>query len=439
MSYQDYKELLAEFISFKSISTDSQYQPEIQKTVAWLTDLFKDAGFTVENWKGSSSNPVVYASYTVDKDAETVLVYGHYDVQPALKSDGWDAEPFTLVEKKDRLIARGIVDNKGQVLIHAYTVIELAKAGKLKYNVVFLIEGNEETSNEDLAGLIKKNKSKLKVDHILISDGEIASWKPVVEYSLRGGFSCKLVYKTANNNLHSGLYGGAVPNPVHELSKFIAGLYDGNKVAMGWFYDNVDEITPAQRKNNKKAVEDLKEMMDHVGVKKLLTEDKNDFMTQVGLRPTIQVTGIKSGYIGEGFSNIVPSDAEVRFNFRTVMSQDYNVLVKKFEQHIKKNTPSYVEYEVKFATTYDPIKINVDTPMVKETVKLLEKAFGEEVLVKPVGGGIPVVNDFKEQLGIEAMLVSLGNEDCNMHGVNENFHVGICKKGLKFSELFFSK
>src|SRR3989344_5378141 len=252
MDIKGYKSLLSEFVSFKSVSTDKAYISEIQKTVKWLEKLFSERGFSVEVIKGTRCNPVVFASYETESAKETVLVYGHYDVQPANKSDGWEKEPFWLNEKKGKLYARGVVDNKGQVLIHIFTVFELIKTQEIKYDVKFLIEGNEETSNDELADIIKKNKSKLKADYVLISDGEIP-YKPSIEYSLRGGFNVTLKYITAKNNLHSGIFGGAIPSASYELSKFLAKLYDkNNKVSIPGFYVGVDRITGEQVKSNKK-------------------------------------------------------------------------------------------------------------------------------------------------------------------------------------------
>lgn len=439
MSFENYKKLLSEYVALKSISTDKAFVPEIQKTVSKLSDLFKNNGFMVDILKGPNSNPVVLASHTVSKDLETVLVYGHYDVQPAAKEDGWSSDPFTLSEKNGRLIGRGVVDNKGQFLIHVYTVLELIKQNKLKYNVKFLIEGNEETANEDMGKLIAKNKAKMTCDYVMISDGELASGRPVVEYSLRGGFNLTLKYTTAKTNLHSGIFGGTIPNAAFELSKFLSKLHDSkNKVTVPGFYEGVDKITKEQVASNKKLLKNKKEVFELSGAKALLMESGMDFYTQTGLRPTLQITGIKTGYIGDGYANIVPATAEARINFRTVRSQNEDKILSAFKKYVAKNTPKYVSYEISHTEPYKSVKVNINSEKVKEVKKLLAKAYEDEVLIKPVGGGIPVVSDFKDVLGKDTLLISLGNDDCNMHGVDENFNIELAKKGLKFSELFFS-
>ncbi len=437
MDLTEYKKLLTEYTGFGSISTDKAFLPEIEKSVSWLKDLFEKNGFKVGILKGKTCNPIVFASYEVSTKAETVLVYGHYDVQPASREDGWDSEPFKLTEKNGKLYARGVVDNKGQHLIHAHTVFNLIKEKRLKYNVKFLIEGNEETANEDIPKIIRDNKKKLKTNYVLISDGEVR-YRPEIEYSLRGGFNVTLRFATAKNNTHSGIYGGAIPNAANELSKFLSKLFDkNNKVTIPNFYKNVDKITSEQIKNNKKLLKSEKEVFENTGVKTLMTETGLDFYTQTGLRPTLQVTGVKAGYIGEGYANIVPAKAEARINFRVVTSQIPIDVYKAFEKFVKVNTPRYVSYELSVASMHKPVRVDISSKKVMEVKKLLKLAFGTEVLIKPVGGAIPVVSDFKEVLGVDTLLVSLGNDDCNMHGVNENYDTALLKKGLKFSEAFF--
>lgn len=436
---QYYRELLTQFLAFQSISTDSKFVPEIHKTVAWLKNLFSEAGFTTQVLEGKTCNPVVFASYEVAQDAEWVLVYGHYDVQPAAQSDGWYNDPFSLYEAEGRFYARGVVDNKGQVLIHIATVLDLIKQGKLKYNVKFLIEGNEETSNADMATLVAQNKALLSADYAIISDGEIIADYPVIEYSLRGGFNITLRIKTLANNLHSGIYGGTVPNALYEASKFLGGLFDSNnRVAVTGFYDNVDVINDDQLKSTKVLSAKI-DLLGQTGAKETKIEEGLDYFSQTGLRPTISVTSVKGGYQGEGYANIVPATADIKLNFRTVASQDTQQVLANFQNYLKVALPSYVAWEVvHIQHPYSWVKVDISSEKVQETKKLLEESFGKEVLFKPVGGGIPVVSDFKETLGLETLLVSLGNDDCNMHGVNENFKIELIEKGLDFSRKFFS-
>lgn len=439
MDIAEYQTLLSQFVTFKSISTDPVFQPEIVKTVDWLNQLFTKHGFTVETLTGSSCNPVIFAHYTQNSKLKTVLVYGHYDVQPAEQADGWLSDPFVLDRKAGRLYGRGVLDNKGQILIHVYTVLDLIKSKKLAYNVKFLIEGNEETANPDLPAIIHKNKSRLKSDYVLVSDGEISGNCPVIESSLRGGFNLTLKYTTAENNLHSGLVGGAVPNAAFELSRFLSQLFDSqNRVNFSTFYDQVDPITDFQLANNKKLLEIADSPIKTSGVNALLTEPNLDFYTQTGLRPTLQITGLKSGYIADGYANIVPATAEARINFRIVASQNPEGVLAAFKKFVANRTPEYVKYEIVSSGMHHPVKLDTSLPIFQTVSHILTQVYGQTPPLKCVGGAIPFIADVKNTLGIDTLSIPLGNEDCNMHGANENFRIELVEKGLKFSRLFFS-
>ncbi len=249
-TFEQFQQLLKPYIGFKSVSTDKAFLPEIQKTVEWLTALFEDNGFDVIIASEGKTNPVIMATYRWHNASETVLVYGHYDVQPADISDGWSNEPFDLTNENGKLYGRGVVDNKGQHLIHMVTTFELIKQGKLGCNVIFMLEGNEETSNPDIAKLVETYKKHLYCDSIIISDGEIVGDTPTVEASLKGGFNARVVITGAPNDLHSGLYGGAAPNPALIATHVISQLksLDGH-VNIPHFYDGVKDITEKQQVN----------------------------------------------------------------------------------------------------------------------------------------------------------------------------------------------
>jgi len=435
--FEEYKKLLVEFVKLKSVSTDPKYRLEIHKTVAWLKKKLLKAEFEVEVWNGKTTNPVVFASYQVSDDLDTIMIYGHYDVQPAAMKDGWNSEPFDLVQKKNKLFGRGVVDNKGQILTHVFTASELIKEGKLGHNLKFLIEGNEETGNDDLADIMRRNKSKLDCDVLLVSDGELTNNKPTIEVSLRGGFNCTLVYKTGRNNLHSGIFGGGVPNAGAEMIKFLAKVFNAdNSIKYAEFYRRADIISRPQLLNNKRLVREANDLAELAGVKILLGEKGVDFYTQTGLRPTIQITGLKVGYIDHGYANIVPAEAEVRLNVRIVASQKAEVVAKSLETFVKSETPGYVDYKMTFGGLHDPVKIDTQNPYFAEAEKLLQKVYGSKVNRKNVGGAIPFVGEVKKILGVDTLLIPLCNEDCNMHGANENFDVDLAMKALEFSQEF---
>ncbi len=434
-----YKKDLEEFIRFHSISTDSRYATDLEQTAKWLEGFFTKSGFECRRLEADGINPIIFAEYQTDPAAKTVLVYGHYDVQPAAESDGWASPPFDLTERDGRLWARGVVDNKGQVLIHMRAVADLIQRNELRYNVKFFVEGNEESGNCKMREVLANNVNLLECDHVLISDGQIEGDTPTIEASLRGGFNVTLIARTGPNALHSGLYGGAAPNAGYELSRLLGRLYDDNNCCrVPGFNDGVDVIGEETRAANRRFYGQIPDFCGEIGIKGLVTEPDTDPLTQIGLRPTIQVTGLNSGYTGTGYKNIVPEVAEARLNFRLVASQDPQQIFDRFEAFVRENLPDYVEHEISVTGKDAGTKIDMSAPIVTMIKELLESAFERKPFITYCGGSIPVVAEIKEELGHEALLVSLGNGDCNMHGVDENYRVDLIEKGLVFSRLFFS-
>lgn len=442
IGYTTYKALLPEFVAFPSVSTDSGHKDDMTKTADWLKQTFEKEGFEVSVVEGYG-NPIVVAKYTIpnaDESTERALIYGHYDVQPASEHEGWHADPFTVTEKDGRLNARGVIDNKGQVLVHIATVFELIKARKLAYNVTFMIEGDEENGSEKLGAFIENHKDLLEANFALVSDGEITQGMPTIELGFRGGLNTTLTVRTSHTDLHSGLFGGAVPNAGLTLNKFVAKLHDDeNRVTIPEFYDDVDPIDAEVSKANAALPFDENEYKERTGTKTLDTEPEYDFYTQTGLRPAVEVIGMELGYTGEGYRNAIPSWARVKLNFRLVASQDPEKIAEDFKVYARKNIPDYADVEIDMATPWKGIKLNIDNTYIGRAKHILETVYDTKVLFKYCGGGLPIVTSFHDQLGIPQVLVPLANEDCNMHAVNENFLISQLEKSLQFSETFFSK
>ena len=432
----EFTRLFTEYIAFKSISTDAAFTPQMDATVQWLTKMFKDNGFKVSIMKGPKTNPMVVAEYHVADGLKTKLIYGHYDVQPAAKEDGWKTDPFELTEVNGKLIGRGVVDNKGQNFIHIYTAIKLIKEKRLGCNLKFMIEGNEETSNPDMTDLVAQHADLLKCDQIIISDGEILGNTPTIEESLRGGGNLTLKFTSAKNDLHSGLFGSGVPSATKELIALLAKMLlpDGTVTIPG-FYDAVDKIKPEQIERNL-ALLKIDDPITTAGVE--ATIGKYDFHTMVGIWPAVEVSGINAGYTGEGYKNIIPASAFAKINFRLVASQKPEDFVENFKKYVTEHVPAYIDYEIQVDKLSYPVKVNVTDPEILKIMEWQEKVYGVKPVIKNVGGGIPVVADFKNVLGIDAFLISLGNNDCNMHGVEENFNIDLIEKGLELSELMLS-
>lgn len=435
--YAEFTQLLQEYIGFRSVSTDPAFASQIEAQVKWLTTLLGKNGFNVRILRGPATNPVVFAEYHQSNKLETKLIYGHYDVQPAATSDGWKNDPFILREENGRYIGRGVVDNKGQNLIHIFNAIKLIKSNNLGCNLKFLIEGNEETGNPDLANMVLEHEELLQCDTIIISDGEILGDTPTIEESLRGGGNLTLTFKSTENDLHSGLYGSGVPSSVKELVAFLSKMLPTNgHVTIPGFYDDVDQITPEQFERNKKLFQ-LENPLKAGTAKKLI--GKYDFHTMVGIWPAMEISGIQSGYVGEGYKNIIPGEATVKINFRLVASQTTSWFVDLFTKYVEQNVPKHIDYKLSIDKIYPPVKVNVNSPEIISIMKLQEEIYGVKPVIKNVGGGIPIVADFQSILKVDPILLSLGNNDCNMHGVEENFRIDLIEKGLTLSGLILGK
>lgn len=437
-----YKNLLKEFIRFKTISTSNNYIEDIENAVNWLTATFKSKKFKTNVIRGYD-NPIILADYVFDNNLPTCLIYGHYDVQPVDETN-WNTNPFELSSDSNKLYGRGVIDNKGQVLVHIATVFDLIEEDSLKYNIKFILEGNEETGSPNIDKFIVDNKNKLAADFILVSDGSIINNHPVIELDLRGITNYTIELKTSDRVLHSGMYGGAVPNAAFEMSVLLSKLYTkDNKVALDGFYNNVEPISKSEITNNHSIPFSEESHFKLTGTKALLTEPEYDFHSQVGLRPTIQVTGLESGYNGEGYKTGVPNIAMAKLNIRLVAKQNIDQIDKSLELFLNNNLPKYVDYRIikpqKAEGVVEAVKLDINSKYIEIAKELLSKIYGKDVLYKYVGGTIPLIYHIQSILKIPQLLILLANEDCNMHGAQENFSLPMLEKALQFSNKFLRK
>ncbi len=433
-----YRELLTTLLAYKSISTDAEFADQITATAEHLKNVFAEQGFTAQIVQGYG-NPLVVARFTVDPALETCLVYGHYDVQPAKFEDGWNSEPFELHEQGGRLFGRGVVDNKGQFLMHVATVFDLIAEKKLRYNVVFLIEGDEETGSGDVGKFLRENKDLLKADFALISDGEYAPGEPTVEIGFRGTGNAELHIKTGETDLHSGLFGGTVPNAALELSRIIASLTDEqNKVLVPGYYDGA-EITDAGRAHTEALPFSEKQYMELAGVQTLFAESGENMYAQLGLRPCLEVSGIATGYSGVGFRNSVPAEAMAKINLRFGPDQNPDRVIESLRMYIASIVPEYVTWEFTPVQASKGVLMATEEPAVQRAVDVLAHVHGKTVLYKYCGATIPIVTDFKDVLGLVPVTIPLCNDDCRMHAANENLSLDYLEKGLAFSREFLGR
>lgn len=436
---ENYLELLKEFTALKSVSTDPVFIPEMQKTAKWLISLFKNNGFTTHLVEGYG-NPIVVAHFTAHPLHKNCLIYGHYDVQPAHVDDGWTSDPFILTERKGRLYARGAVDNKGQIMVHIATIFDLIKAKKLNYNITFLIEGDEETGSGKLADFIRNNKDILQADFALISDGEITACYPTLELGFRGVLNATITLTTSDKDLHSGLYGGAVPNAAHELTLLLSKMFnDRYTISIPEFYDDVPKVTKEIIKLNQRIPFTMKEFIKLSGTKMLLTEKMYDFHTQVSFRPTVQVTGIDAGYTGIGYRNSVPGKAVAKLNFRLLPEQEPKKILRTLTTFIGSNIPDYVKATLYAKDSSKGIRLTTESEFVERAKLAMREVYKKEPLLKHCGATLPIVYEFDRLLKIPQVLAPLANEDCRMHATDENYELGHLKKALALSRIFFTK
>jgi len=437
----EYYQFLKKFIEFKTISIGWKYKEEMHDCTNWLKHFLSKWGLDVDVFT-DYGNPIVFASYETNKNLPTCLIYGHYDVQLADKSEWRKNDPFSLYIWRDKIFARWAVDNKWQILIHILTVLDLIKNNNLWFNIKFLIEWEEEIWSVNLPKFLEEHSDILEADFSLISDWEIIWDSPCVDAWFRWWFNVRLDMKTANTDLHSGLYGWVVPNALHEMNKLLAKIYDrGNHITIPYFYYDVASSTIDENMSlkNKTKLFDQDKFMKNNWIKEILKEKDFSFFEQIGLRPSIQVTWISSWYIWNWFKNAIPATAVAHLNFRLVENQQSQKVMKSFEQWLFSNIPSYVSYKIKFVDSYEAIKLDIYSPHVEKVKHILEYVYWKDLVYNYSWWWLPVVKHFVDILWLKNVLVPFANDDCNMHGVNENFDIKLIQKWFDFSKRFLCK
>lgn len=434
-----YSKLLPQFVKFKSISTDPQFADEIEKTVQWLKYQFLERKFVVVV-VGDYQNPIVVARYQADPAAKTVLIYGHYDVQPADGNNSWDSDPFTVTEREGRLFGRGTVDNKGQVLVHMATVFDLIAEKKLLYNVVFMIEGNEETGSPGLTKFIEDHADLIQADFALISDGETTGGHPTLDSGFRGVINLQLTLTTSDRELHSGLFGGGVPNAAQELTRLVGSLFDQkHRVTIPGFYTDAEPLDPKLVKILRNFPVSQETVRELSGCSTLLVSTDQNFYIKNGLLPALEITGLTAGYSGVGFKNSIPASAQVKINVRPAPTQSAEQLAKKLVRYFKKQVPKYARLEIVVDQISQGILLDQNHDYFRRAQKIMAKSYEKEPIIRICGATLPIASLFHAALGIPQIYASIGNEDCMMHAANENFSLEFVNKALLFSRAFLEK
>jgi acetylornithine deacetylase/succinyl-diaminopimelate desuccinylase-like protein len=436
---------LIELLKIPSISADSAYKKDVLKTAEAVKKQLEKAGCDSVEICETPGYPIVYGEKIINKKLPTILVYGHYDVQPPDPLDLWDSPPFEPVIKKTKLhpegaiFARGSCDDKGQMYMHVKALEYMTKTDQLPCNVKFMIEGEEEVGSSSLEWFVTKNKKKLANDVILISDtGMIAKDVPSITTGLRGLSYVEVEVTGPNRDLHSGLYGGAVANPINVLTKMIASLHDkNNHITIPGFYDDVEKLSKKEREKMAEApfsLENYKKALDIdavYGEKGYSTNERNS------IRPTLDVNGIWGGYIGEGAKTVIASKAFAKISMRLVPNQDWKKITELFKKHFENIAPEGVRVKVKPHHGGQAYVTPIDSLGYKAAEKAYEETFGKTPIPQRSGGSIPIVALFEKELKSKTILMGFGLDSDAIHSPNEHFGVWNYLKGIETIPQFY--
>jgi acetylornithine deacetylase/succinyl-diaminopimelate desuccinylase-like protein len=432
-------EELFELIRIPSISSLAEAKDDMANAAEHIKDALLKAGADHAEVKETTGWPVVYGHKMVNESLPTVLVYGHYDVQPVEPLDLWDSPPFEPEVRDGKIFARGADDDKGQLFMHIKAFELMNAAGTLRCNVKFMIEGEEEIGSPSLKQFCKENKELLKADIILISDTTmIAQDIPSITVGLRGLSYLEVEVTGPNRDLHSGLYGGAVGNPANLLAEMIASLTDENKhITIPGFYDDVQEVSDSERAEMAKAPFKLEEYKKALDIDVVVGEAGYSSNERTGIRPSLDVNGIWSGYTGEGAKTVLPSKAYAKISMRLVPNQESKKIDELFIKHIESIAPEGTRVKVKSLHGGQGYVTPIDFAAYRAASKAIEESFGKIPIPVRSGGSIPIVSDFEEVLGIKSILMGFGLDSDAIHSPNENYPLFNFYKGIETIPLFY--
>ena len=420
-------------IRIPSISSQTEHKEDMLWAASYYKEQFLNAGADKAEIMPTKGNPVVYAEKIIDPAMPTVLVYAHYDVMPVDPLDLWVSPPFEPEIRDGKIYARGADDDKGQGFMHAKAFETLVKTDALPVNVKFMIEGEEEIGSVSLEAFCAEHKEMLKADIILVSDtGMIASDVPSITVGLRGLSYWQVEVTGPNRDLHSGIFGGAVANPINVLAKIIASMTDeNNRVVIPGFYDDVLEASPKERELLNKAPFDENEYKKAIDVEALQGEAGFTTLERTGIRPSFDVCGIWGGYTGEGAKTVLPSKAFAKISSRLVPDQDHEKIARMFEDYFVKLAPKSVKVKVKYLHGGQAYVCPIDLPAYKAAEKAYTQTYGKRPVPTRSGGSIPIISTFEKVLGIKSILMGFGLESDAIHSPNENYPVEHFYKGIE--------
>ena len=436
---------LIDLLKIPTISADSKYNDDIKRGATWVKNALEKAGCLETEIFPTKGHPIVYGERLTDPDLPTVLVYGHYDVQPPDPIELWDSPPFEPVIKKTELhqegaiFARGACDDKGQMYMHIKALEMMVKSDELPCNVKFMIEGEEEVGSDNLELFIEQNQEKLSNDVILISDtGMISNTQPSITTGLRGLSYMEVVITGPNRDLHSGLYGGAVANPINILANMIAQLHDqNNHITIPGFYEGVEDVSEKERAKMAKAPFNVEDYKNEIKINAVYGETGYTTLERNSIRPTLDVNGIWGGYTGEGAKTVIASKAHAKISMRLVPGQDWEVISDLFTKHFKSLAPESVSVEIIKHHGGQAYVTPTDNIGYQAAHKAYTETFGIEPIPQKGGGSIPIVPLFEDVLGTKSVLMGFGLDSDAIHSPNEHFGLFNFFKGIETIPLFY--
>jgi acetylornithine deacetylase/succinyl-diaminopimelate desuccinylase-like protein len=431
---------LLDLLRIPSVSADPAYKGDVARCAEAVKQRMEEAGLNKVEVCPTKGHPIVYGEKIIDPAKPTVLVYGHYDVQPPDPLDLWHSGPFDPVIKDGLIYARGSADDKGQFYMHVKAIESMMKTSGLPCNVKVMIEGEEEVGSDNLGIFVSRNKERLKADVVLISDtAMIANDCPSINTGLRGLSYVEVEVTGPNRDLHSGVYGGAVANPINALCEMIASLHDADRrVTIPGFYDAVLELSAPERKALAEAPFNEAEYMKDLGIEAVRGEKGYTSEERSSIRPTLDVNGIWGGYIGEGAKTVLPSKAFAKLSMRLVPNQKSDAITKLFKDHFEKIAPPGVKVVVRPHHGGEAAVTPIDSPAYLAASKAMEETFGKKPIPTRGGGSIPIVALFEQELGLKTVLFGFGLDSDNIHSPNEKYGVFNYFQGIRTIPRFFA-
>jgi acetylornithine deacetylase/succinyl-diaminopimelate desuccinylase-like protein len=437
---EDHLNELKEFLRIPSVSTKGEHKPDIEKAAHWVADKFRSAGIEKVEIMPTKMHPLVYGESLHAPGKPTILFYGHYDVQPAEPLGLWTTPAFDPTVRDGNLFARGAVDDKGQVHIHIKALEALQRTeGKLPINVKVMVEGEEEIGSVNLWNFVRQNRERLKADALVVSDtAMLAKGVPSITYGLRGLNYYQVEITGPAQDLHSGVFGGAVPNPITILAEMIAKLHDNNfRVTVPGFYDGVVALSRTERKALNALPWKEKKFRETVGAPGLCGEKGYTIMEQLWVRPTLELNGIWGGYTGEGAKTVIPSKAYAKISTRLVPNQDPQKIAKMVERHIRQLLPKTVTCKFDVLSTGKPWVAPYSHPIFQKAIHALESGFGKKASFIREGGSIPFVTQMHDTFKVPCVLMGFGLPDENAHAPDEHIALENYFGGIKSVALFY--